>query len=678
MDYILFGFTTPVIGTFSINLSDYFKSKVNIGMEMLSPKTKFKFYKPGFTQSFCLEIPEKPESISESEEAHQDDEVTETSGLLSSTLSQKHQKSHSAGLREVLFTSLQKQNSSFIDLDGMTVHQARKGNFVIYPNFKEDPILKRMVEVDKPDSAKFMPIGYSRTPGDKMLHYRYYLKTELESSIFIEPSPFHFFNLTRGKKTLFDWGHLKPEERVEITGKFKGLIRVSPLDSKITSEIQLKRLRRSKRRVSQYLKANSFIPEDYQLLDVPETHDFEQAEAEMEFKEISRQLLIKIDVVVTVYIIDAFDITSLDFGSDSDPYLILKLGDKVINEKDKFISNTSDPKFYSVHTLRTTLPGESNLKIQLWDRDPVLKDDKIGSTSIDLEDRFCSIKWNKLPFKPIETRKLIQKSCSHPRGYIRLWVDIRKEEEMSKLTDISPRPPAEYEARLIIYRTEGVPAGDVEDTSDLYIRAWVNESKPKETDTHYRCRDGKGSWNWRMKFNITLPSKLNVVNLQVWDKDVFSRNDFLADAAIEFDDLAEIAFGHELRIKKYEVEKGIMGFKNREEKIWVPLKAKDKEGNMIKAGRLQVSFELLPIEKAKACIVGEGRDEPNVDPYLAPPIGRFEWSLNPFSLISQTCGPEFQRKICLFICCLLYIMILVLIFPMVISTLIATAASNVV
>jgi hypothetical protein len=46
-----------------------------------------------------------------------------------------------------------------------------------------------------------------------------------------------------------------------------------------------------------------------------------------------------------------------------------------------------------------------------------------------------------------------------------------------------------------------------------------------------------------------------------------------------------------------------------------------------------LSFEVLPEWKAKISEVGKGRDEPNINPYLPPPVGRFEWSLNPFKLL---------------------------------------------
>lgn len=66
-------------------------------------------------------------------------------------------------------------------------------------------------------------------------------------------------------------------------------------------------------------------------------------------------------------------------------------------------------------------------------------------------------------------------------GYVKLWVDVFPKSGSTrdvKTWDIEPRPPALFEARLIIWGTEDVEANDVEGTSDIYIRAWVNDCKP--------------------------------------------------------------------------------------------------------------------------------------------------------------------------------------------------------
>ncbi len=95
----------------------------------------------------------------------------------------------------------------------------------------------------------------------------------------------------------------------------------------------------------------------------------------------------------------------------------------------------------------------------------------------------------KLANKPIETRTLWHKSTKLEQGTIRCWVEIIPKPELvlAKRWSITLRPPAEFEARLIVWGTDDVADYDFEGVSDLYVRAWVNECEPKETDTHFRC-----------------------------------------------------------------------------------------------------------------------------------------------------------------------------------------------
>jgi hypothetical protein len=40
---------------------------------------------------------------------------------------------------------------------------------------------------------------------------------------------------------------------------------------------------------------------------------------------------------------------------------------------------------------------------------------------------------------------------------------------------------------LVIYDTEDVPCEDAEGTSDVFIKAYIDDKDKKETDTHFRC-----------------------------------------------------------------------------------------------------------------------------------------------------------------------------------------------
>lgn len=84
---------------------------------------------------------------------------------------------------------------------------------------------------------------------------------------------------------------------------------------------------------------------------------------------------------------------------------------------------------------------------------------------------------------------------------------------------------------------------------------------------------------------------------------------------------------------------------------WINFTNKDHNTDKVTPmGSLAISLQIWPKEKAEAFPSGPSRNEPNVNPFLPPPVGRLKWSWNPFVLGSELCGP----KLCAgFTCCLL-------------------------
>ncbi len=58
-----------------------------------------------------------------------------------------------------------------------------------------------------------------------------------------------------------------------------------------------------------------------------------------------------------------------------------------------------------------------------------------------------------------------------------------------------------------------------------------------------------------------------------------------------------------------------------------------KDGKPIE---LRIDLRVMPKEIAKKREVGTGRENPNMEPYLPPPVGRIEFSLNPFKMLVST------------------------------------------
>lgn len=282
--------------------------------------------------------------------------------------------------------------------------------------------------------------------------------------------------------------------------------------------------------------------------------------------------------LVRVYIIDATNLVPRDDNNKCDPYLQVTLGDgrkveHVFNDRKNYKKETVAPKFHTMFQFKADLPGASELRVDLFDYDSLSLsnitrgltssedsngdptssgDDYIGGTMIDLEDRWFSFKWQTLGLgcsdhpqesrKPLETRPLYAPSSSLPRGSVRLWVDILSGPEIHSIKplDISPPPPEHFEVRVIIYKAKNVLSGDFTDLSDLFIKCWLqtHDEKAQTTDTHWRAKRGKASFNWRMKFDIVLPTDPEIeadkgyLHLQLWDKDVLY-DDCLADTVVD-------------------------------------------------------------------------------------------------------------------------------------------------
>ncbi|GMF53162.1 unnamed protein product [Phytophthora fragariaefolia] len=364
------------------------------------------------------------------------------------------------------------------------------------------------------------------------MHQREIVDGELED---ILKSPFETYTLFRGSNNGCDSSD-QSSETYRPVGKFKGIVRV--------------------------LKSR----------DEPPLFDLDQ-------------FLNPQPYLVRVYVLDALNLHPKDANNRCDPYLRVSLGDgrrreQMFNDRSNYQPKTLTPKFHKMFEFKADLPGASELKLEVLDYDffaiPTLPtglskalsttvgttvdgDDFVGATLIDLEDRWFDAKWQELGHspeqverrKPLEVRPLFAPSSTLPQGSLRVWVDILTGAEMNLVRplDISLPPPQMFEVRVIIYKAKNVTAGDFTDLSDLFVKCWLQDrdDNSQSTDTHWRARHGRASFNWRMKFDVELPldpekeADRGYLHFQMWDRDVVY-DDCLADAVVDLTSFLKTAF----------------------------------------------------------------------------------------------------------------------------------------
>lgn len=317
-----------------------------------------------------------------------------------------------------------------------------------------------------------------------------------------------------------------------------------------------------------------------------------------------------------------------------------------------------NPEFNKCYQIDCTLPSRGFVTISLMNSSSgtknisLVSDKLIGQVIIDIEDRIMhpnfallvrqsgggnslfdhsnsydtttssaliphnSVARRGIPTLPIENFGLVVPGANSPLcpGTLRMFFEIMTpfQSRLSPPLPLANRDAESFELRIVVWRLKGIPVSEGESSVSLLVKALVPPAtsdsnfsgdvmQESETDTHWYSDDGSAVYNWRMVFPVTLPANIPTITFQVWNHNLLSSNDALAEATIDLSSDYNSA-------RKFRKTVNIS-------KSWIPLAlpANPEEPR----GAIEVQIDIVPSNLANTLPVGKGREEPNRDPILS-------------------------------------------------------------
>ncbi|RLV89969.1 hypothetical protein DV515_00014614 [Chloebia gouldiae] len=430
-----------------------------------------------------------------------------------------------------------------------------------------------------------------------------------------------------------------------------------------------------------------------------------------EFKQLPARGLQ--ECLVRVYIIRAFDLQPKDSNGKCDPYVKISVGKKSINDQENYLPCTLEPVFGKMFELSCTLPLEKDLKVTLYDYDLLSKDEKIGETIIDLENRFlskygarcglpqtyciCSTSspcstttklpptnptgsssgirntsspsWERLALAALRKQGLIPEHVETRRlysplqpdieqGKLQMWVDLFPKSlgHPGPPFNVTPRKAKRFYLRCIIWNTKDVILDDLsitgEKMSDIYVKGWLvgHEENKQKTDVHYRSMGGEGNFNWRFIFPFDyLPAEQMCHVAKKMDLNRMPKPAKTAEKCSL--DLVDDSLSSGRFVSLFE-QKTVKG--------WWPCVAEQNQQKIL-AGKLEMTLEIVAEQEHEERPAGMGRDEPNMNPRLEDPKRpetSFLWFTSPYKTLKFILWRRYKWVLILAI--LLFILLLFL------------------
>jgi hypothetical protein len=155
---------------------------------------------------------------------------------------------------------------------------------------------------------------------------------------------------------------------------------------------------------------------------------------------------------------------------------------------------------------------------------------------------------------------------------------------------------------------------DLEGCSDIFCRAFFNSDVDMQTDTHWRCSNGEGSFNYRLILPLKSDEKNFKLQIEAWDKDVVAKDDLIGSCSFDLEPMFKDCqlTGRQMYLTKSYFESYLQAqLVNNgdhtahevewedEDRFWLPIRRYISEQDMyVSAGEILVSVNLLPKDLA--------------------------------------------------------------------------------
>ncbi|CDU19442.1 hypothetical protein YYC_00882 [Plasmodium yoelii 17X] len=322
------------------------------------------------------------------------------------------------------------------------------------------------------------------------------------------------------------------------------------------------------------------------------------------------------NLVVRAYIIQARGLNPPSGATDITTYIWIKNSDEITNIPGGLSHNIKDtghikrqgykPEFNRCYQLLCSFPDESIIQVCVMNQGSI-SDEIIGYTYIDMEDRYFNKKIKQLmldDIMPIELRSLKLENSTISHGSLRCWFEIFTEEfaQLNPVKILCSNEPDDYQLRLVVWKVSNV-AMDNNSTVSLFVRCIYADDDSediRDTDIHYNSKNGKGIFNWRFVYNVKIPTNSTTIKVQIHNYALLSSNEPIGESSLDLS-----AHFYRARKKKgfYHIPRFSISCKHPAHK------------NKIR-GNIEVEACILPKNEADVDPVGNGRDEPNKDPFL--------------------------------------------------------------